>query len=109
MLKEFAFLFLVGFLWGATNPFIKKSSAVMNNISFDSVFKQIFVILKFYVTNWKCTLPFFLNQFGALIYFVTLQDSDMSLAVPVTNALAFMFTTLVGNLLGEQGPNKGIK
>lgn len=48
-----AFLFLVGFLWGATNPFIKKSSAVMNNISFDSVFKQIFVILKFYVTNWK--------------------------------------------------------
>lgn len=47
-------------------------------------------------------MPFALNQLGSVIFFTTLQSSDLSLAVPVTNALAFVITAVVSHFLGEK-------
>lgn len=47
-----------------------------------------------------------LNQSGSVLYFFTLQNVDLSLAVPVTNSLTFVFTALVGWILGEKLPSK---
>ncbi|KPP57823.1 hypothetical protein Z043_124413, partial [Scleropages formosus] len=46
-------------------------------------------------------VPFLLNQSGSLIYYLTLASADLSLAVPLTNSLTFLFTLLGGALLGE--------
>lgn len=47
-----------------------------------------------------------LNQIGSIIYFVTLQNVDMSLSVPVANSLTFIFTAIAGWFVGESLPNK---
>jgi hypothetical protein len=45
---------------------------------------------------------FSLNQAGSVLYFVALADAQISLAVPVANSLTFIFTGLMGSLLGER-------
>jgi uncharacterized membrane protein len=47
-----------------------------------------------------------LNQSGSVIYFLTLQSADLSLAVPVANSLTFVFTAISGWILGEQLPKR---
>lgn len=51
-------------------------------------------------------LPFLLNQCGSVLYFLTLQDTDISLAVPVSNSLTFVFTAMTGWFLGEAKVHK---
>lgn len=41
---------------------------------------------------------------GSVVYFVALQSTDISLALPVANSLTFVFTALVGWILGERLP-----
>lgn len=50
-----------------------------------------------------------LNQLGSVVYFFVLQRVDISLAVPVTNSLTFVFTALMGWFLNERMPNKGMQ
>lgn len=47
-----------------------------------------------------------LNQLGSVIYFLTLQNSAISLAVPLANSLSFVFTAIAGILLKEKAPGK---
>lgn len=47
-----------------------------------------------------------LNQLGSVVYFLTLPNVDLSLAVPVANSLTFVFTGLCGWLLGEKPASK---
>lgn len=47
-----------------------------------------------------------LNQLGSVIYFLTLQSVNLSLAVPVANSLTFVFTALSGWILKEQTPTR---
>lgn len=47
-------------------------------------------------------LPFLLNQCGSVLYFLTLQSTDLSLALPVSNSLTFVFTAITGWFLGEE-------
>lgn len=51
-------------------------------------------------------LPFILNQCGSVLYFLTLQSTDISLAVPVSNSLTFVFTAITGWFLGEEKVHK---
>lgn len=46
-------------------------------------------------------MPFFLNQCGSLLYYLTLTSTDLTLAVPISNSLAIVFTLIVGKVLGE--------
>lgn len=51
--------------------------------------------------GWKYLMPFFLNQCGSLLYYLTLASTDLTLAVPISNSLAIIFTLIVGKVLGE--------
>lgn len=97
---------IVGFLWGATNPLIKRGSTGIQNIQTDSKLKNFYFELKFLVTRWQYILPFLLNQFGSLLYVYLLQNSELSLAVPIANSCTFIFTALMAMCLNEQMPNK---
>lgn len=46
------------------------------------------------------------NQLGSVLYFITLKNVDLTLSVPVANSLTFVFTAVVGWVLGEQLPKK---
>lgn len=53
-------------------------------------------------------IPFLLNQCGSVVYYLTLASADLSVAVPITNSLTMIITTLTGKLLGEDNINAGI-
>ncbi|KYQ60392.1 hypothetical protein ALC60_00800 [Trachymyrmex zeteki] len=96
------YLCFVAILWGVTNPFIKKGAQGLENINAKSVYGQFFKEQLFLITNLKYIVPFLLNQCGSVLYFLTLQSSDLSLAVPVSNSLTFVFTAVTGWFLGEE-------
>lgn len=57
--------------------------------------------------NTEYLMPFFLNQCGSLLYYLTLASTDLTLAVPISNSLAIVFTLIVGKVLGEDVGGKG--
>ncbi|XP_019696903.1 transmembrane protein 234 homolog isoform X4 [Harpegnathos saltator] len=76
------YLCLVAILWGVTNPFIKKGAQGLEDVKAMSVYGQFIQEILFLVTNLKST--------------------DISLAVPVSNSLTFVFTAITGWFLGEE-------
>uniref|UniRef100_A0A1A8LCY3 Transmembrane protein 234 n=1 Tax=Nothobranchius pienaari TaxID=704102 RepID=A0A1A8LCY3_9TELE len=94
-------LVLVSVLWGCTNPFLKKGSEGIENLTKSNKVLQLLAEVKFLFLNLKYLVPFLLNQSGSLVYYYTLSTTELSLAVPVANSLTFLFTLLTGKLLGE--------
>lgn len=114
-ITQLASFLLVGALWGCTNPLLRKgsqeaaavrkrnesttsqqqqkqhSSLVETILAGLSQFQYLFV--------W---LPYLLNQAGSVVYYYTLANSDLSLAVPLCNALALVFSIATCYLLGEE-------
>ncbi|KAK3092023.1 hypothetical protein FSP39_024503 [Pinctada imbricata] len=101
-LESAGWFILVAVMWGGTNPFIKKGSRGIEAIKEDGKFRQTLSELIFLFSNWKYLLPFLINQSGSVVYYLTLATADISLAVPITNSLTFIFTILSGRLLGEK-------
>ncbi|KAF7727440.1 DnaJ (Hsp40), sub C, member 2 [Apophysomyces ossiformis] len=94
----------VAICWGSTNPLIKAGSAGLERVSAkypEGGLKRWFAELKYLFTRWQYVLPLLLNLSGSVVYYYTLGQSDMSLAVPITNSLTFVFSLLTGLLLGE--------
>ncbi|XP_070556000.1 transmembrane protein 234 homolog [Ptychodera flava] len=106
MIYNAVWLTVVAFLWGATNPLIKQGSAGIDKIQKSNAVLQFVAEITFLATNWKYIVPFLINQSGSLVYYLTLASADLSLAVPITNSLTFIFTTLTGKILGEKIGNK---
>ena len=52
-------------------------------------------------TRLSYVCPFMLNQLGSVLFVYTLGSADLSLAVPLSNSLTFLVTTLAGRCLGE--------
>lgn len=98
----------VGFLWGVTNPLIKRGSAGIqaNAKTTNNKLYQIVLDVKFLVLRWQYIVPFLLNQSGSLLYVLALQDSEISLAVPIAQSCTFLFTTITAICLRERMPNK---
>ncbi|XP_038073982.1 transmembrane protein 234-like [Patiria miniata] len=94
-------LIAVALLWGATNPLMKKGGEGIQRVHRGNRIAQFGAELKFLVFNWKYILPFLVNQSGSVLFYLTLASAELSLAVPITNALTFIFTTLMGRVLGE--------
>ncbi|XP_003707200.2 transmembrane protein 234 homolog isoform X1 [Megachile rotundata] len=101
-LDSIVYLSFVALLWGVTNPFIKKGAKGLENVKASSKFGQFFKELAFLVTQLKYIIPFIINQLGSVLYFLTLGNADISLAVPVTNSLTFVITAITGWFLGEE-------
>ncbi|KAF4521905.1 hypothetical protein B566_EDAN007460 [Ephemera danica] len=105
--SSWIYLVLVGALWGSTNPFMKIGSIGIEKIHANNPFLQSMQEFKFLFTRIEYMLPFIINQSGSVLYILSLQDSDLSLVVPVANSLTFLFTAIVGHwLAGEEKANK---
>lgn len=96
------YLCLVAILWGVTNPFMKKGAQGLEDIKARSFYEKFIKEIVFLVTNLKYIVPFLFNQCGSVLYFLTLHSIDLSLAVPVSNSLTFVFTAITGWFLGEE-------
>ncbi|XP_071487875.1 transmembrane protein 234-like [Diadema antillarum] len=95
-------LVMVAILWGATNPLLKREGAGIERIKRRNALLQFLDEIKHLFLNWKYLLAFLINQSGSVIFYLTLASAELSLVVPITNSLTFIFTTLSGKLLGEK-------
>ncbi|XP_072389055.1 transmembrane protein 234 homolog [Diabrotica undecimpunctata] len=107
MLLQIACLITTGLLWGATNPIIKKKSRGITKVTADSKILQFLLEIKFLATNLEYLFPMLLNQLGSVIFYITLNISDLTLAVPVANSLTFVFTAISGWIVEGEIPKKG--
>ena len=105
---DLASMLLVGALWGCTNPLLRKGSleaeqqqqqrTAGTNTSF---LKSTFLAF----LNFKVWIPYLLNQSGSIVFYMLLANSDLSLAVPICNAMALLFSFGMSALLGEHTEN----
>ena len=100
--SDFISFIVVGLLWGVTNPFLRRGMIVNAKNEEDpqepsSWFKSLSSYLNFSV--W---FPYIVNQSGSLVYYRLLGKTDLSLAVPVCNALALAFGSITAWFLGEK-------
>lgn len=94
-------LLLVGALWGCTNPMIRKGALeVAENMDPKNDQQFLSAVKKF--KNFRVWLPYVLNQAGSVVYYILLASSDLTLAVPICNGLALVFSCLTSVVLGEQ-------
>ncbi|XP_032102637.1 transmembrane protein 234 isoform X2 [Sapajus apella] len=94
-------LVLVAALWGGTQPLLKRASAGLQRIHEPTWARQLLQEMKTLFLNTEYLMPFLLNQCGSLLYYLTLALTDLTLAVPICNSLAIIFTLIVGKALGE--------
>ncbi|XP_076340293.1 transmembrane protein 234 isoform X4 [Tachypleus tridentatus] len=102
-----ALLIVVSALWGLSTPWLRQGSAGIEHVNYDSAIKQWLAELWFLATNWRYVIPFLVNQSGSVLYAATLGVTDLSVAVPLTNALTFIFITVYGRFLGEEIGSRG--
>jgi len=109
---EIAALVLVGAFWGCTNPLLRKGS--LEASSSEDVQQQQHQkpdaspatpsswanqLRKFrHVRVW---LPYAVNQCGSVLFYVALSQTDLSLAVAISNALALVFSVATTVWIGE--------
>ena len=109
---------LVGAVWGCTNPFLRKGATNDENNGGQSEDAKgdkpnaeqpengnknrslVQSLLRF--RRLGVWLPYLLNQSGSILYYKLLATSDLSLSVPVCNALALVFSSATSFLLGER-------
>lgn len=58
--------------------------------------------VKFLASRFSYVFPFLLNQLGSVLFVYLLGAADLSLAVPISNSLTFLVTTVAGHCLGEE-------
>ena len=104
-------LVLVGAFWGCTNPFLRKGAIEVTQGNDDAkedddAEKRVSMLrvlgnsaAKF--LNIRVWLPYALNQSGSILFYVALSRSDLTLAVPVCNALSLVFSVVTSFALGE--------
>lgn len=93
-------MLVVGALWGCTNPLLRKGSVEVESSSSSKKKNVLASSLKFFL-NIKVWLPYVLNQSGSVVFYVLLANSDISMAVPICNATALLFSFVTSSLLGE--------
>ncbi|XP_043938473.1 transmembrane protein 234 isoform X2 [Protopterus annectens] len=83
-LLEVSSLLLVAALWGITNPFLKKGTEGIEKIEKRNRVVQLFYEIKFLFLNYKCLIPFLLNQSGSVVYYLTLRSAGAVLGMLLT-------------------------
>ncbi|KAJ2780844.1 hypothetical protein H4R18_003213 [Coemansia javaensis] len=96
---------LTALCWGFTNPFIKRGSAGVEDIKRSGWARQVLAETWFLATRWQYVLALAINLSGSAVYYYTLGSADITIAVPITNSLALVFTVLAGMLVGERPPS----
>ncbi|KAK7899907.1 hypothetical protein LTR67_003653 [Exophiala xenobiotica] len=96
---------LVGICWGFTTPFIRKAAVNYVPPSHPSITdparswlsrqiaKAFFTVLGL-LRSPGYAVPLLLNLTGSIWFFLLVGQAELSLTVPITNSLAFLFTVL---------------
>lgn len=90
-------LLLAAFLWGVTNPLLKRYSAGMQSGS--SAKDDWFHLIH----RPKYLVSQVANLLGSVFFFLGLRDVDVSVGSIVANSLAFVITLLVSLLVLREG------
>ncbi|KAI9048567.1 hypothetical protein LZ554_007400 [Drepanopeziza brunnea f. sp. 'monogermtubi'] len=98
---------MIGIAWGFTTPFIRKaarthsppphpildSPAVRDSWVKSKVYGAFFGVIDL-LRNPRYALPLVINLTGSVWFFLLIGKAELSLTVPITNSLAFLFTVL---------------
>ncbi|KAI9789092.1 MAG: hypothetical protein M1816_006342 [Peltula sp. TS41687] len=96
---------LVGIAWGFTTPFLRRAAIhhhppphpVLQSSSLGTWQRKL-LELWFKVTdmlrNPSYAVPLLINLTGSVWFFLLIGKAELSLTVPITNSLAFLFTVL---------------
>jgi drug/metabolite transporter (DMT)-like permease len=108
-------LVLVGALWGCTNPLLRQGVTAVTNEkqNEDGAMCQVGGPQQSKIWQWLVStlskfvhasvwIPYLLNQSGSVLYYISLAQSDLSVAVPICNALALVFSIGTSYLIGER-------
>ncbi|XP_075051313.1 transmembrane protein 234 isoform X2 [Mixophyes fleayi] len=98
---ELLSLLLVSLLWGVTNPFLRRGAEGVESVREERKVRRLLCEARFLISNYRYIIPFLLNQSGSLVFYLTLASTELSLAVPICNSLALVFTMVSGRILGE--------
>lgn len=110
----FIWLIAIGIVWGVTNALMKRGAVIADKRMKQLIkekkkqgglFSWLHGYLQEWVTMiclWQYSLPFLINLSASALFFVTLSDSPITVAVPVTNAVTFGATAAAGAALGEK-------
>eukprot|EP01100_Stratorugosa_tubuloviscum_P009409 TRINITY_DN3952_c0_g1_i1.p1 TRINITY_DN3952_c0_g1~~TRINITY_DN3952_c0_g1_i1.p1 ORF type:complete len:133 (-),score=43.34 TRINITY_DN3952_c0_g1_i1:20-418(-) len=105
IISEFLWLVTVALIWGITNPLIKKGSKGVSTIkpkmNQSNFLYQLIAEFKYLFARWEYVLPLAINWLGSILFIWALGNSEISLVVPITNGLTFLFTFLTSKLLGD--------
>lgn len=102
---EMVSLVLVGAFWGFTNPMLRKGALEEHPCTSDDKESSLLSFLIVTLSKFRrirVWLPYVLNQCGSLLYYWLLASSDLSMAVPVCNALSLVFSCITSYALGER-------
>uniref|UniRef100_A0A0N4ZKT4 Transmembrane protein 234 homolog n=1 Tax=Parastrongyloides trichosuri TaxID=131310 RepID=A0A0N4ZKT4_PARTI len=109
------YIVLVSFIWGTSNPFIRKGTLYNDNNKKvndgkrergNKILESALNVCEF-ITNWRFFIPFLINQIGSIFYNILLISMPITIVVPMVNSLTFFFTALVGSYV--DGSNMSIK
>lgn len=105
LFRETLGFLLVGMAWGLTTPFIRRAAINLSahpssssNQSGQSwiqakISKAIWTVLNLLRTP-AYAIPLVINLTGSIWFFLLVGKAELSLTVPITNSLAFLFTVL---------------
>ncbi|CAM9643300.1 unnamed protein product [Ectocarpus fasciculatus] len=98
------YYFVVGMLWGCTNPFIKRAqqSIRLAEAKDHAESRSSLSFVKKIALNPILMAPFAINQCGSFVFYCLLANGNVSITSPACNALAVVFTALTGWYLGEK-------
>ncbi|MCJ1447953.1 MAG: hypothetical protein MMC23_008465 [Stictis urceolatum] len=96
---------LVGMAWGLTTPFIRKAAVsfkatprpsvkdLRNSWLKRKILGALYAMLDL-LRRPNYAIPLVINLTGSVWFFLLIGQAELSLTVPITNSLAFMFTVL---------------
>ncbi|ETN41419.1 uncharacterized protein HMPREF1541_03354 [Cyphellophora europaea CBS 101466] len=102
---------LVGICWGFTTPFIRRAAVSYTAPTHPSItdpsrswiarqVAKVFFTVVGLVRKPSYAIPLVANLTGSIWFFLLVGQAELSLTVPITNSLAFLFTVL-GEYLAE--------
>lgn len=99
-------LVAVSILWGFSTPLLRRGSEGIENVQGSNFIVKWFNEVKFLLKKPKFVIPLMMNQSGSAVYAMSLGSNELTLAVPLANAMTFVCTTLAGALCGERLENR---
>ncbi|KAF1919250.1 integral membrane protein [Ampelomyces quisqualis] len=96
---------MVGACWGLTTPFMRKGAIgytpprqpSLNDPRtpwFRKTMLSVWYAVVGVLSRPAYAIPFLLNVTGSIWFFILIGQAELSLTVPITNSLAFLFTVL---------------